>query len=311
MIVSAFTYVRNGFTYAYPFIESIKSLLPIVAEYIVVVGKGNDGTREAVAALNDPKIKIVDTVWDESLRVGGKVFAQQANIGMDHCRKDAHWLFHLQADEVVHENDLPALHHILNEYQDCKTIDGLLFPFIHFYGDYQHYCPSRRFHKYEIRVVKNDPTIRSYKDSMGFRKFSTPEKYDAATGTKLKALLAPIPVYHYSWVRPPKKMTAKWIEFHKKYTDSDDFIRDIHQRDPEGYGYREYDYLQSFNGTHPQVMEAAIAAQDWQFTYDPSRNTMSLKEKILKAVEQLSGKQLFTYKNYIKVGTAGPVLKQH
>ncbi len=48
MTVSAFTYVRNGFTYAYPFIPSIQSLLPIVDEYIVVIGKGNYGTREAV-----------------------------------------------------------------------------------------------------------------------------------------------------------------------------------------------------------------------------------------------------------------------
>ena len=148
MIVSAFTYVRNGFTYAYPFVESIKSLLPLADEYIVVIGKSNDGTREAVVALNNPKIKIVDTVWDEALRTGGKVFAQQANIGMDHCRTDADWLFHLQADEVLHEKELPLLRHALQQNVNNNAIEGLLFPFVHFYGDYHHYCPSRRFHKY-------------------------------------------------------------------------------------------------------------------------------------------------------------------
>lgn len=298
MVVSAFTYVRNGFTYAYPFIESIKSLLPLVDEYIVVVGKGDDGSREAVVALNDPKIKIVDTVWDEQLRVGGKVFAQQANIGKDHCRADADWLFHLQADEVLHEQDLPRLKAIMEANVGNSNIDGLLFPFIHFYGDYQHYCPSRRYHRYEIRVIKNDPNIRSYKDSMGFRKYTNPAKQEEEKGEKLRALVVPATVYHYSWARPPKKLTAKRIAFGKMYTPSDDFIEELNRNETEGYSYREYDYLKTFTGTHPAVMQPVVAAQDWQFAYDPARSNMSAKEKVLKWVEDLTGKQLFTYKNY-------------
>lgn len=302
MIVSAFTYVRNGFTYAYPFIESIKSLLPIVDEYIVVIGAGNDGTREAVVALNDPKITIVDTVWDEQLRVGGKVFAQQANIGMDYCRKDADWLFHLQADEVVHEKDLSVLQKAMQDHISSNNIDGLLLPFIHFYGDYDHYCPSRRFHKYEIRIVKNNAAIRSYKDSMGFRMYQNPQNQDGEKGTKLRVLKVPVPIYHYSWARPPKKMTAKRIEFHKKYTDSDAFIADVQQKEAEGYSYREYDYLKRFTGTHPAVMQDVVAAQDWTFVYDPAKNNMSVKEKVMKVVEDLTGRQFFTYKNYKIVG---------
>lgn len=298
MVVSAFTFVRNGFTYAYPFVESIKSLLPLVDEYIVVVGAGTDGTREAIEAIGDPKIRIVDTVWDENLRTGGKLFAQQANIGMDQCRPDADWLFHLQADEVLHEQDLEALRNIMKAQVNNPRVEGLLFPFIHFYGDYQHYCPSRRFHKYEIRVVRNNPYVRSYRDSMGFRKFRNPQDTSAEKGVKLKALPVPMPIYHYSWVRPPRKMTAKWIEFHKKYTDRDDFIPMVHQRDPEGYAYREYDYLKPFTGTHPALMANAIAAQDWQFNYDPGRSNMKPKEHLLKWVEELTGKRLFTYKNY-------------
>lgn len=297
MVVSAFTYVRNGFDYAYPFLQSIQSLLSIVDEYIVVVGKGSDGTREAIAALSDPKIKIIDTVWDEQLRTGGKVFAQQANIGMDHCREDADWLFHLQADEVLHEQDLPLLQQHLEAHKDNREIDGLLFPFIHFYGDYFHYCPSRRFHKYEIRVVKNSPNIRSYKDSMGFRKYADPSGQEQK-GAKLKALLAPAAIYHYSWARPPKKLTAKRIAFGKVYNPSDDFIEELHRTEKDGYSYREYDYLRPFKGTHPAVMQPVVAAQDWHFVYDPAKNNMSFKEKVLKVVEELTGKQLFTYKNY-------------
>lgn len=300
-MVSAFTYIRNGFTYGYPFMESIQSLLPIVDEYIVVIGRGNDGTREAVAALNDAKIKIIDTVWDEALRTGGKIFAQQANIGMDNCRKDAQWLFHLQADEVLHEKDLPLLLQALQAHKHDRDIDGLLFPFIHFFGDYHHYCPSRRFHKYEIRVIKNNPHIRSFKDSMGFRKYLDPSNQEAEKGEKLKVALMPAPVYHYSWATPPKTMVQKRISFIGKYTETDDYINAISKTEDGSFNYYQYDYLRSFTGTHPAVMQPRVAAQDWHFVYDPKRNNMSPKEKILKWVESLTGKQLFTYRNYKRI----------
>jgi hypothetical protein len=82
MKVSGFTYMRNSFKYGYPVIESIKSILPICDEFIAVVGKSDDGTREAIVAIGSDKIRIIDTEWDDELIKGGKVFAQQANIGL-------------------------------------------------------------------------------------------------------------------------------------------------------------------------------------------------------------------------------------
>jgi glycosyltransferase involved in cell wall biosynthesis len=296
MKVSAFTYVRNGFTYAYPFIQSIKSLLPIVDEYIVVIGDSTDGTREAVVALNSSKIKIVDTIWDEQLRTGGKIFALQANIGMDNAAKDADWLFHLQADEVLHEEDLEGLQKAMQNNLERKEVEGFLLRFINFYGDYNHYCPTRRFHQREIRIVRNDPGIRSYKDSMGFRKFVNPDGTEK--GEKLKAKQVEATVYHYSWVRPPKKLKAKQLEFTKRYHQTDEYVQDYEQRHKEEYSYREYDFLKIFNHSHPAVMQEIIASQDWIFKYDPANNNMTFKEKLMKLLEEITGKQFFIYKNY-------------
>jgi hypothetical protein len=298
MKISAFTYLRNGHTYGYPFLESIKSLLPMVDEYIVVIGKGTDGSRESVVNIGSSKIKIIDTVWDETLREGGKVFAQQANIGFDNAAKDADWLFHLQADEVLHEKDLPLIKKTLEENTGTKNLDGFLLKFIHFYGDYNHYCPSRRFHQKEIRIVKNDPKIRSYKDSMGFRKFNNLSDSEEK-GTKLKVIQIAASVYHYSWARPPIKQKAKQIEFAKRYIPTDDFIPGHEAAMGNEYEYREYDYLNKFTGSHPATMKDMVAAQDWIFKYDPAKNNMSLKEKIMRLVESLTGKQFFIYKNYI------------
>jgi len=297
MKISAFTYVRNGKTFGYPFIESIKSLLPIVDEYIVVVGDSTDGTREAVEKIGDDKIKIVDTIWDDNLRKGGKVFAQQANIGLDSTCVDSDWLFHLQADEVIHEKDFAIILQNLEKNLSNKKVDGFLLRFVNFFGDFNHYCPSRRFHQREIRIIRNDRSIRSYKDSMGFRKFHTPELINEK-GTKLLVKQIEATVYHYSWSKAPKTQKAKNIEFGKRYHPTDDFIKDFEAVHGEAYDYREYDYLKVFTGTHPAAIQQVVAAQDWEFIYDPSRNNMTRKEKIMKFLEMLTGKQFFIYKNY-------------
>jgi glycosyltransferase involved in cell wall biosynthesis len=297
MKISAFTYVRNGNTFGYPFIESIKSLLPIVDEYIVVVGDSTDGTREAVEQIRDSKITIVDTIWDDALRMGGKVFAQQANIGLDSTSGESDWLFHLQADEVIHENDLPIIQKALEQNLHNVKAEGFLLKFINFFGDFNHYCPSRRFHQREIRIIRNDRSIRSYRDSMGFRKFSDPQQPNEK-GKKLRVIQIEATVYHYSWSKTPKKQKAKNIEFGKKYHSTDDFIKGFEARHGDAYDYREYDYLNEFTGTHPAAIQQVVMAQDWEFTYDPSRNNMTRKEKIMRFLEKVTGKQFFIYKNY-------------
>ena len=70
MKVSGFTFVRNAVKYDYPVVESIRSILPAVDEFIVNVGRCDDGTLELIRSIRDPKIKIVESVWDETLREG-------------------------------------------------------------------------------------------------------------------------------------------------------------------------------------------------------------------------------------------------
>ena len=210
MKVSAFTYVRNGLHFDYPFIESIRSVLPIVDEFIVVIGDNFDGTREAVENIGDTKIKIIDTVWDDQLRSGGMIFAQQCNIGFDHTAKEADWLFHIQADELIHEKDIPVIEQAMQQNLANKNVEGFLFRFINFFGDYRHWGPSRRYHQNEIRIIRNDPHIRSYRDSQGFRQFDDPSKLWEEKGHKLHVKKIDATIYHYSYVKNPKKQLLKY-----------------------------------------------------------------------------------------------------
>ncbi len=298
MKVSAFTYVRNGLQYDYPFIESIQSILPVVDEFIVVIGDSTDGTRNAVEALNNAKIKIVDTIWDDNLRTGGQIFAQQANIGLDNVSRDADWLFHIQADEVIHENDLPVIKKSMELYLDQPEVEGLLFDFINFFGDYKHYAPSRRYHQKEIRIIRNNPHFRSYKDSQGFRSFNDPENIWQEKGTKLSVKKIDATVYHYSYVKDPKVQLKKHLVFGSRWHEGDEWMKEFIEKNKDGYDYGKIDFLYKYQRTHPAVMQHRIAKQDWNFNYDPSKNDMNLKEKFLKLLQDITGKQFFIYKNY-------------
>ncbi|MBK7882409.1 MAG: glycosyltransferase family 2 protein [Chitinophagaceae bacterium] len=258
MKVSAFTYVRNGFNFDYPFLQSIQSVLPVVDEFIVVVGDSFDETRDSILALNDVKIKIVDTVWDEQMRAGGYIFAQQANIGLDNVSKDADWVFHIQADEVIHEKDYPTITKAMKDNLADKSVDGFLFNFLNFFGDYRHYAPSRRYHQKEIRVVRNNPNIRSYRDSQGFRIFNDPANAVNEKGKKLMVKKIDATVYHYSYVKRPETQFKKHVEFGNRWEPNDDWIEEMIRIHPDGFDYSKIDYLKLFKGTHPAIMHPKL-----------------------------------------------------
>jgi len=139
MKISGFSFVRNGVKLYYPIVESIKSILPICDEFVVAVGKGDpdDTTRQQIAAIDDPRIKIIYTEWEEKYFRKGIINSIQTDIAKEKCSGD--WLFYLQADEVVHERDLPKIKQRCEMLLPDKEVEGLLFRYIHFWGDYKHY----------------------------------------------------------------------------------------------------------------------------------------------------------------------------
>ena len=139
MKISGFSFVRDGVSLYYPVAESIRSILPICDEFVVAVGQGSAGdrTREVIEEINDPKVKIIDTVWNEKDFQHGAINARQTDIAMQACAGD--WLFYLQADEVVHEKYLPVIHARLEELLHDLEVEGLLFSYKHLWCDYLHY----------------------------------------------------------------------------------------------------------------------------------------------------------------------------
>lgn len=295
MKISAFTYVRNGFEFGYPFIESIKSLCAFVDEYVVVVGDSTDGTREAVAALGN-KIVIVDSIWNLDDRKNGRLFAQQSNMGIERCTGD--WLIHLQADEVLHEMDVPKLLASIEKYRDHPRVEGLLFPFLNFRGDYYHIHTGRTAHRFEIRAFRKNSEIRSYRDSQGFRKYANESDYQkGGRGIKLKVVKIDVPVFHYSYTRSPRLMTKKANFFFRFYNDDQQLEKIVSNHKP-AYDYNETDRLDRFTGSHPATMLERISRQDWSFVYDPKKARVSLRHRFLNVIERITGYRIGEFKNY-------------
>ena len=119
MKVAGFTFIRNAIKYDYPALESIHSILPLCDELVVAVGNSEDGTRAMIENIGSPKIRIIDTVWDDNLREGGKVLAVETDKAFSAVSPDADWSFYIQADEVVHEKYHGPIKEAMQKYKDC------------------------------------------------------------------------------------------------------------------------------------------------------------------------------------------------
>jgi Glycosyl transferase family 2 len=288
MKISAFSFVKNAVKYGYPVTESINSILPIVDEFVICLGDSEDSTNELITSIHSDKIKIIQSVWDNSLREGGKVLAVETDKALAATAADSDWLFYIQADEVVHEKYLPTIVAAMKQYKDDKTVEGLLFHYTHFYGSYRYVGDGRAWYTNEIRIIRNDKNIHSYRDAQGFR-FSD--------NRKLKVKQIDAYIYHYGWVKDPLVM-------HRKIMNSTGLYDPKHVQQPGDtkFDYSKVDSVTEFEGTHPAVMQQLIRKADWDFETDSKRkNFKSIKHKLLYFIWQYSGWRPFEYRNYKKI----------
>ncbi len=287
MKVAGFTIIRNALKYDYPVVEAISSVLPLCDVFYVGLGNSDDDTRKLILSIVTDKIKIIESVWDDSLRVGGKLLANETNKVFDAIPSEYDWCFYIQSDECVHEEDIPKIKEVMLANKGDKNVQGLLFEYKHFYGHYKYIGVGRRWYKHEIRIIKNDKNIRSYKDAQGFR---------LVNGEKLKVKKSEAFIYHYGWVKSPKAQQAKQENFHKMWHEDSWLEENIKQ--VTEFDYSNIDLLDEYKGSHPKVFEQRIRLADWTFVYNKSNVTMNLKYRFLFWLENLTGWRLGENKNY-------------
>jgi hypothetical protein len=281
--VSGFTIVRNAIKLDFPVEASIRSILPLCDEVVVNVGRSEDDTLALVRSIADPKIRILETQWDMTRR--NTVLGLETHRAMQACQHP--WGVYIQADEVLHENGVDELRATIQAADEDVRVEGLLVPYIHFYGGFDTVATHRRWYRREVRVVRlsRELDIRPYQGAQGFRV--------GPDHRRIRARLTAAQMFHYGWARPAQALREK---------------RDLGRT---MYPWRNADEtlpllswmpgLQRFRGTHPAVAQQWIEARQ----VDPERvigprqfRWRFLRYYISTAIERLTGARIFEFRNY-------------
>jgi hypothetical protein len=267
MKVSGFTFLRNGRKLGYPFAESIRSVLPIVDEFVVALGPCEDDTEAVLRGIGDPKIRILSTQWNERIQpdysLKGYVYGQQKSIALFNCTGD--WAFYLEGDELVHEDDLPKIRGVMERYREDGRVEALAFDYLHFYGNANTYAWSPRWYRSEVRIIRN--TIPAWgPEGLFFVVQDTHRR-----GRYPRAAHTGATIYHYGWVRSESQMNLKAAATHKFWDSQPVPATDYSQVDPAT--------LRRFTGTHPKAVQDWLPRAEGLFQADPNYRLSSREKK--------------------------------
>lgn len=294
--ISGFSLVRNGIAFDYPFLESWRSLLPLVDELVLNIGVSDDESlkvaQEFARAEGQGKVKIFESVWplnDPVKKRSGLILSEQTNLALDRCTHD--WCFYLQADEVLHEADQSLFQNAFTVAQKDLKAEAIVFQYRHFYGSFDVIQETRSAYRREMRAIKKSSGARSIGDAQSFLK---------PAGVKLNALLSEASIYHYGWVRTPEAMKTK-TEFMDKLYHGDSESNAAEPHSGDNYRYKRFWGLKTYSGTHPLVMQKRIQEKGWKWDLNQSDfvfKAADLKKILLDFWEKLTGHRPFEFKNY-------------
>jgi glycosyltransferase involved in cell wall biosynthesis len=252
--ISGFTFIRNGVELGFPFEASIRSLLPLVDEFVVVVGKSNDDTLARIHAIDSPKIRVIETIWNERMADRGFVYAQQKMIAQFACTGD--WAFYLEGDELVHEAELASIRASVDQHHANPAVEALVFDYFHFYGTPEFVANSPAWYRRECRLIRN--TIRSYAPDGQYWLVTANHK----KGRNPQAALANAHIYHYGWVRSNEAMQKKLDQVSKFWSHGAPTVK---------YSQFDAQVLQPFTGTHPELVKPWLeSSAEKSFAIDPN-----------------------------------------
>jgi len=285
--ISGFTFIRNGNCLGYPFVPSIRSLLPLCDEIIVNVPRSTDDTLESVRSVGDPKIRIIESAWDESERTGDPIMRRHTDLALEQCTGD--WCVYIQGDEVLHEDSIPAMRAMMERELNNPAVQGLLVDYTHFYGSYWTEVYSFGWYYREVRVVRRDPRIRASGGAQGFR---------TTSNEKLRVKNSGGRYFHYGHALSPEQQCMKVKNLHDIYGNKAGVAEAVSR--PACF-YEDNEKVKPFAGTHPAVMREIVAAATWTYK---SRNPLIRFNRdyfwndIALIVKCCTGITLGVHKNY-------------
>lgn len=267
--VCGFSFGRNLSLLNYPVEASVRSVLPLCDRFVFAVGASDDDTRQRVAAI-DPKVEIVDTHWPE-VKIDGTVLSIEANKALAAATATGcTWGFYIQADEVVHEDDLPALRAAMTHWAPRPEVKALLLRFLHFVLDYRTVDPWM-YHK-ASRVMRLDgscsiigdacgPALNGYQGNVGNRDGYLDKNF---LGSHVQWARdprggRPARIFHYGWVKSDADLAAKFANVEKLWWGTlDKAEKERRKGNKFGRFIERYPILKKFPASHPHAMRELV-----------------------------------------------------
>jgi hypothetical protein len=262
----------NIFEMDYPLEAAVISALGVCDEAVIVVGQSQDTTRHFVYQMQEDygeeKIKVVETYihfdrgWEE----------RWWNLASAYTA--AEWLFWLDADEAIHEYDVP----LIKETMRKPEVELIRFPFLHFYAskDYTLRMPlktntrmGRRSAGFRIVNWCTDehPNHSACQAVFGLK--GKQENANSWSGPNIVEVMAPI--YHYGWCRKPLALAMSRAKHRAWYADGGG-LEDGRLPEVKPFDFRIKDRLANgqiaqWQGNHPAVMDSWFKQHEFLWNY--------------------------------------------
>lgn len=286
MRVVGFSLVANAVRLDFPVREALGSILPMVEELVVNVGPSTDGTRDLIAGMGDPRIRLLEGTWDRSL--GSRMLAVETQRALDACRGD--WAIYIQADEVLHEGGVTPLAAAIRRAHAEPSPEGLTVAFHHCYGTPAWVAGGRQWYRREVRVVRLGRDLRSHGDAQGFRVGGEARRPRTVPGGAT--------YFHYGWARPLAALAAKREADNQLYHAGVPARTPVADRLPWDVGLRPY------YGTHPATMARWLADRAGAMSPGFAPRRWDARRLVLLAslgIERLTGWRPFERRGYVEL----------
>lgn len=276
-MVSGFSFFHNVSEMGYPFVESILSVLPLVDEFIAVVVKGDDDTRERIREIGEKKIKIVDVENYDNLS-GDTYFKFYTDLALSLCR--GFWRIYIQADEVLVPQGYDTIASAMKAYESRDEVMGLVLRYRHFYASPRYYHDTAPWYRWEVRVIKNVPGISAWRDAQGFR----------IKGRKIPSAVLSAYVHHYGWMLPLEQMRKKIARAVRIREDRNAEVFEV---------FTHTEGLKKFNGEHPPVMRSFIERNTWpELRVKPLPLRRRFQKLVADVTERFFRRRFLEYQNF-------------
>jgi hypothetical protein len=246
-VISAFLITHQCILLDYCLEATINSALAFCDDIYINDGMSTDGTRDLLYNLRDAHGRDRVKLWEREWAHDRKMWTDEKNFLLDKISNNA-YVFAIDADEVIHENDMPTIKQAVSH--KCPAMS---FDVIHFYGRPTHYIEGVNWYKQHTRLWHQSTGIKLVHMAGGCA--DDVMWPDGKPAHWWGAYRIGARIFHYGNCRDPRALGMKSKKADDLYQNSSEYVGGK-VAEPRSFDYGfETSGAKPFTGTHPKYIE--------------------------------------------------------